>query len=122
MPILSLIVLLPLAGFVLNGLFATQLVRAPRGRAFVSAIGCGLPIASYLLAGERSGTEGLLADQFIKRRSLPLADAATGAFALMDMPSWTTWSSSAARVKLPWRATASTRRSWFQVTRIGNNH
>jgi tetratricopeptide (TPR) repeat protein len=25
-------------------------------------------------------------------RSLPLADAATGAFALMDMPSWTTWS------------------------------
>ena len=28
----------------------------------------------YMLAGEKSGTEGLLADQFIKRRSLPLAE------------------------------------------------
>lgn len=28
----------------------------------------------YMLAGERSGTEGLLADQFLKRRDLPLAE------------------------------------------------
>lgn len=28
----------------------------------------------YMLAGERSGTEGLLADQFIRRRALPLPE------------------------------------------------
>jgi NADH-quinone oxidoreductase subunit L len=42
---LSLIVLLPLAGFLLNGL-----VGARVGRGFVSAVGCGLPLAAFALA------------------------------------------------------------------------
>jgi NADH-quinone oxidoreductase subunit L len=42
---LLLIVTLPLAGFVLNGLAGNQL-----GKRFVSVVGCGLPILSFALA------------------------------------------------------------------------
>ena len=41
---LVVIVLLPLAGFLLNGLFGDRL-----GKGFVSAVGCGLPIAAFLV-------------------------------------------------------------------------
>ena len=44
MSLLTLIVVLPLIGFVLNGLFGNRL-----GKGFVSAVGCGLPIASFAL-------------------------------------------------------------------------
>jgi NADH-quinone oxidoreductase subunit L len=43
--LLTLIVLLPLAGFLLNGLLGNRL-----GKRFVSAVGCGLPIAAFLVA------------------------------------------------------------------------
>ena len=43
-PLLA-IVLLPLAGFVINGLVGHRL-----GARFVSAVGCGLPIAAFALA------------------------------------------------------------------------
>ena len=39
------IVLLPLAGFIVNGLFGNRL-----GKGFVSLVACGLPIASFLIA------------------------------------------------------------------------
>jgi NADH-quinone oxidoreductase subunit L len=42
---LLLICLLPLAGFLLNGLVGRRL-----GRGFVSVVGCGLPIVSFALA------------------------------------------------------------------------
>jgi len=42
---LTLIVVLPLVGFVLNGLLGNRL-----GKPFVTAVGCGLPILSFLLA------------------------------------------------------------------------
>ena len=42
---LQLIALLPLAGFLVNGLVGRRL-----GRAFVSLVGCGLPILSFALA------------------------------------------------------------------------
>src|SRR5215471_4188890 len=42
---LTLIVLLPLLGFLLNGLFGNRL-----GKAFVSAVGCGLPILAFGVA------------------------------------------------------------------------
>jgi NADH-quinone oxidoreductase subunit L len=45
MNLLTLIVLLPLAGFVLNGLLGNRL-----GRGFVSVIGCGLPVLAFLAA------------------------------------------------------------------------
>ncbi|MDH5209972.1 MAG: proton-conducting transporter membrane subunit, partial [Burkholderiaceae bacterium] len=48
--LLTLIVVLPLAGAVLNGLFATRLAAAPFGRTFVTVVGCGLPIVSFALA------------------------------------------------------------------------
>ena len=44
--LLTLIVVLPLLGAVLNGLFATRLRAAPLGKTFVTVIGCGLPILS----------------------------------------------------------------------------
>ncbi len=47
---LSLIVLLPLAGFLLNGLLATRLSGHPFGKRFVTVVGCGLPILAFLLA------------------------------------------------------------------------
>ncbi|RPI16004.1 MAG: NADH-quinone oxidoreductase subunit L [Lysobacterales bacterium] len=43
MGLLTLIVLLPLAGFLLNGLLGPRL-----GRTFVSLVGCALPIAAFL--------------------------------------------------------------------------
>jgi NADH-quinone oxidoreductase subunit L len=46
---LSAIALLPLAGFLLNGLFATRLFPNPRGTRFVTLVGCGLPILAFLL-------------------------------------------------------------------------
>ena len=46
---LTAVVLLPLLGFVLNGLFATRLRSHPLGHGFVTALGCGLPIASFAL-------------------------------------------------------------------------
>jgi NADH-quinone oxidoreductase subunit L len=42
--LLTLIVVLPLVGFVLNGGFGNRL-----GKGFVSVVGCGLPIVSFLL-------------------------------------------------------------------------
>src|SRR5271166_3837212 len=42
--LLSLIILLPLAGFLLNGILGDRL-----GKRFVSAIGCGLPILAFLV-------------------------------------------------------------------------
>ena len=42
--LLTLIVVPPLLGAVLNGLFATRLRDAPFGRTLVTAVGCGLPI------------------------------------------------------------------------------
>jgi len=47
---LTLIVVLPLLGAVLNGLLATRLRDAPLGKTFVTVVGCGLPILSFLLA------------------------------------------------------------------------
>ena len=44
MDLLTLIVLLPLAGFVLNGLAGNRL-----GKRFVTAVGCGLPILAFLV-------------------------------------------------------------------------
>ena len=38
----TLIVLLPLAGFLLNGMLGNRL-----GKRFVSVVGCGLPIAAF---------------------------------------------------------------------------
>ena len=46
---LTAIVLLPLLGFVLNGLLATRLGGNRVGPRFVSVVGCGLPIASFVL-------------------------------------------------------------------------
>ncbi len=46
---LTAIVLLPLLGFVLNGVLATRLGGNRVGPRFVSVVGCGLPIASFLL-------------------------------------------------------------------------
>ena len=43
MNLLTVIVLLPLVGFVLNGLLGNRL-----GRVFVSVVGCGLPILAFL--------------------------------------------------------------------------
>ena len=43
MNLLTVIVLLPLAGFLLNGLLGGRL-----GRTFVSVVGCGLPILAFL--------------------------------------------------------------------------
>jgi NADH-quinone oxidoreductase subunit L len=40
--LLTVIVVLPLAGFLLNGVAGNRL-----GTRFVSAIGCGLPIAAF---------------------------------------------------------------------------
>jgi NADH-quinone oxidoreductase subunit L len=48
--LLTLIVLLPLAGFVANGLLATRLPARPVGRGFVTVAGCGLPILSFAVA------------------------------------------------------------------------
>jgi NADH-quinone oxidoreductase subunit L len=45
MNLLTVIVLLPLAGFVLNGLLGQRL-----GKPFVSIVGCGLPILAFLAA------------------------------------------------------------------------
>jgi NADH-quinone oxidoreductase subunit L len=63
---LTLIVLLPLVGFLLNGLLATRLARSPLEKGFVTVIGCGLPIASFfvtihaLLALQASGGMSLV--------------------------------------------------------------
>ena len=46
---LTLIVLLPLLGFVLNGVLATQLGGNRVGKRFVIAVGCGLPLLSFAL-------------------------------------------------------------------------
>ena len=47
---LTLIVLLPLLGFLLNGVLATQLGGNRVGKTFVTVVGCGLPILAFLLA------------------------------------------------------------------------
>ena len=41
---LTLIVVLPLAGFVLNGVLGNRL-----GKPFVTVVGCGLPVLSFLV-------------------------------------------------------------------------
>jgi len=46
---LTLIVLLPLLGFLLNGVLATQLGGNRVGKRFVTVVGCGLPLASFAL-------------------------------------------------------------------------
>jgi NADH-quinone oxidoreductase subunit L len=45
MNLLTVIVLLPLVGFVLNGLLGPRL-----GKPFVTAVGCGLPILAFVAA------------------------------------------------------------------------
>jgi NADH-quinone oxidoreductase subunit L len=50
MGLLTLIVVLPLIGFVINGMLATRIAAAPLGSGFVSTVACGLPILSFLLA------------------------------------------------------------------------
>ena len=50
MPELVTIALLPLAGFLANGLFATRLFAHRRGARFVTVVGCGLPILAFVLA------------------------------------------------------------------------
>jgi NADH:ubiquinone oxidoreductase subunit 5 (subunit L)/multisubunit Na+/H+ antiporter MnhA subunit len=67
--LLALIVLAPLAGFLANGLLATQLRRQPFGNRFVTIVGCGLPIISFLLAAR--ATADLLAGG-----SVPLVETA----------------------------------------------
>ena len=58
MKLLTVIVLLPLAGFLLNGLLGRRL-----GRTFVSVVGCGLPILAFLATfkelGRASWREGV---------------------------------------------------------------
>jgi len=46
---LTLIVLLPLLGFLLNGVLATQLGGNRVGKRFVTTVGCGLPLLSFAL-------------------------------------------------------------------------
>ena len=46
---LTLIVLLPLLGFLLNGVLATRLGGNRAGKSFVTVVGCGLPILSFAL-------------------------------------------------------------------------
>src|SRR5512138_3209973 len=47
---LTAIVLLPLLGFVLNGVLATALGGRLAGRRFVTLVGCGLPLLSFALS------------------------------------------------------------------------
>jgi NADH-quinone oxidoreductase subunit L len=47
---LTLIVLLPLAGFLLNGLLAAHVGGNRFEKRFVSVVGCGLPIAAFFVA------------------------------------------------------------------------
>ena len=49
--LLTVIVLLPLAGFLLNGLFGNRL-----GKRFVSVVGCGLPLLAFA-ASEITGAD-----------------------------------------------------------------
>jgi NADH-quinone oxidoreductase subunit L len=48
--LLTAIVLLPLLGFLLNGVLATQLGGNRVGKGFVTAVGCGLPMLAFGLA------------------------------------------------------------------------
>jgi NADH-quinone oxidoreductase subunit L len=47
--VLTLIVLLPLLGFLLNGILATRLGGNRVGKPFVVAVGCGLPLLAFAL-------------------------------------------------------------------------
>jgi NADH-quinone oxidoreductase subunit L len=47
--VLTAIVLLPLLGFLLNGVLATQLGGNRVGKGFVTLVGCGLPLLSFAL-------------------------------------------------------------------------
>jgi NADH-quinone oxidoreductase subunit L len=47
--VLTLIVLLPLLGFLLNGVLATRLGGNLVGKPFVTVVGCGLPLAAFAL-------------------------------------------------------------------------
>ena len=47
---LTLIVLLPLLGFLLNGVLATELGGNLVGKRFVTLVGCGLPLLAFTLA------------------------------------------------------------------------
>ena len=46
---LTLIALLPLFGFLINGVLATRLGGDRVGKGFVNVVGCGLPMAAFLL-------------------------------------------------------------------------
>ncbi len=46
---LAIIVLLPLVGFLLNGVLATQLGGNRVGKGFVNVVACGLPLAAFLV-------------------------------------------------------------------------
>jgi len=46
---LTTIALLPLLGFVLNGVLATRLGGNRVGKPFVTVVGCGLPVVSFVL-------------------------------------------------------------------------
>ena len=45
--VLTLIVMLPLLGFVLNGVLATRLGGDLVGKRFVTVVGCGLPLLAF---------------------------------------------------------------------------
>jgi NADH-quinone oxidoreductase subunit L len=47
--VLTLIVLLPLLGFLLNGVLATRLGGNVAGKSFVTVVGCGLPLLAFAL-------------------------------------------------------------------------
>ena len=46
---LLLIALLPLAGFLLNGILATKLSGTRAGTGFVNLVACGLPLAAFAI-------------------------------------------------------------------------
>ena len=65
MKLLTVIVLLPLAGFLLNGLLGRRL-----GRTFVSVVGCGLPLLRG--AGLRLELKALRNPQACSLHALPV--------------------------------------------------
>ncbi len=66
---LSLIVLLPLLGFLLNGVLATRLGGNRAGKRFVTVVGCGLPLMSFALALRSLG-------QLLSAHGTPLLEVA----------------------------------------------
>ena len=83
MNLLTLIVLLPLAGFVLNGLLGNRL-----GKGFVSVVGCGLPIAR--LPGHGAGLPAAAGHRRQPRWSRPPTPGRRSATSASRSPSTST--------------------------------